>query len=530
MKPRLARRLVQPDHDTGPAYVETYGPEVADLCAAADFAPDPQQELALDRIFAIRADGLSAAFAFCIICCRQNMKTGLFKQAAVGWLYVTEQRLVVWSAHEMSTTRDALRDLEGLITGSPALSKRLAKGSNNGVYDANGQERIELETGQRILFKARTFSGGRGLTGDKVILDEAFALQPAMMGALLPTLTARPDPQVLYGSSAGKAESHVLRDVRDRGRAGSSPRLSYLEWLAPREECETPGCEHPKIGAVGCALDREHLRIRANPTLTTGRITLETLEGLRQELPPEEFARECLGWWDEEDDRVWVLPKAHWLACEDVNSTISTPPVFALDIAPDRSWAAIAAAGLREDDLPHVEITSRDKVFDHRPGVDWVVPRLKQLRNQFPMMRVLIASGAGGKSYEKTIEAAGIPVEVITAENTIAACGYFYDRAVSHSLRQLGQPELRSALAAAVQMSAGDGAFKWSRRKSDGDITPLYAATLALWGAVGSPTADVSVFFMGDLDSCDSCGEPAGDDAADRDYLCQTCWNEREGG
>ena len=258
---KLARRqLVQPDYLTRPAgMVETYGPAVADLCADAGFAPDPQQELALDLIFAIRADGLSAAFSFAVICCRQNLKTGLFKQASIGWLYVTDQRLIVWSAHEMATTRDALRDLEELITGSPALSKLLPATSNNGIYDAHGQERIELTTGQRIKFKARTFSGGRGLTGDKVILDEAFALVPSHMGSLLPTMMARPDPQVLYGSSAGKADSVVLRDVRDRGRAGSTERMGYLEWLAPRKPCATKDCTHPKPGtpgwAPGCALD-----------------------------------------------------------------------------------------------------------------------------------------------------------------------------------------------------------------------------------------------------------------------------------
>jgi hypothetical protein len=73
------------------------------------------------------------------------------------------------------------------------------------IYNGNGEERIEMNGGARLLFKARTKTGGRGLTGDKVILDEAFALQPGHMGALLPTLSVRPDPQVLYGSSAGLA-------------------------------------------------------------------------------------------------------------------------------------------------------------------------------------------------------------------------------------------------------------------------------------------------------------------------------------
>jgi hypothetical protein len=51
------------------------------------------------------------------------------------------------------------------------------------------------------------------------------------------------------------------------------------------------------------------------------------------------------------------------------------------------------------------------------------------------------------------------------------------------SLRHVGQRELGSALSGASQMNVGDGAWKWTRRKSSTDITPLYAATTALWAA-----------------------------------------------
>jgi len=64
-------------------------------------------------------------------------------------------------------------------------------------------EAIELLGSQRIKFKARTKSGGRGLTGDDVLLDEGFALQPVHMGALQPTMAARPDSQMLVGFERG---------------------------------------------------------------------------------------------------------------------------------------------------------------------------------------------------------------------------------------------------------------------------------------------------------------------------------------
>ena len=224
MTPRSALSAAAPSFHTAPDWSVTLGPEVGDLCREVGFAPFPEQQLCLDDMFALKPGGKAAAFEFAILCARQNMKTGLFKQASLGWLFVTGQDLIIWSAHEFATAQEAFRDMEILIEGSDMLRRRVKK-----VSRGNGDEAIELVTGQRLKLKARTNGGGRGLTGDKVVLDEAFALKPEHMGALLPTLTAVPDPQVVYGSSAGLMQSDILRSIRDRGRPGSDG-LAYAEW------------------------------------------------------------------------------------------------------------------------------------------------------------------------------------------------------------------------------------------------------------------------------------------------------------
>jgi hypothetical protein len=260
--PKLAKRLIEPDVWTcphgarqRPRKVLTYGPEVADVNAAADFAPDPQQQLGLDLIFAINPDGTPASFEFCVICCRQNLKTGLFKQTAVGWVAVLDEPDVVWSAHEMSTTLDAQAELHEMFESAASLSRWLPNQKNRGLYTDNGSERIELvnpETGQShtIWFKARRENSGRGLARGKLILDEAFALKARMLGSLLPLMLTKPHGQVLYGSSAGKADSDALFDIRDRGRKHLSPRLTYLEWGGgPLPACEDPDCTTRRRGS-----------------------------------------------------------------------------------------------------------------------------------------------------------------------------------------------------------------------------------------------------------------------------------------
>lgn len=232
MPSALLADLVEPAFHTGPPSERTLGPEVAERCEAVGYPPDGEQRMVLDDVFAMDPAGKVAAFEAAVIAARQNLKSGAFKQCALSWLFVSEVDLIIWSAHEFNTARETHRDLANLIEGSDELRPRL-----KAVNFGNGNEKIELRSGQRILFKARTKTGGRGLSGDRVVLDEAFHLHGDHMGALLPTLAVRPDPQVLYGSSAGLSHSDVLRAIRNRGRSGRSARLAYIEWCAPRGGC-----------------------------------------------------------------------------------------------------------------------------------------------------------------------------------------------------------------------------------------------------------------------------------------------------
>lgn len=501
---KLAKRLVSPDlvcpvHWSGPDWVLTDGPAVAELNAAANFAPDPQQELGLDMIFAVGENGLPASFAFCVVCCRQNLKTGLLKQASLGWLYITDEQRVVWSAHEMGTTRDAHIDMSALIQDSPMLSRRLPTTQNRGIYDANGQERIELATGQVLKFKARTLSGGRGLTGDKVVLDEAFALKAAHVGALLPTMTARPAGQVLYASSAGKDDSAVLRDVRDRGRAGTSPRLSYVEWMADREPCRDrsgkvdPGCEHPKDArarGLDCALDRENLRRAANPTVVnTDRITMQTLEDLRQELPPEEYARECMGWWDEPNQAAdAVFGPGRWEACAGEPLELpESPAAIGVAVSVDRTRASIAAASLVEvlEDPADPESEPLPRIFvaavEGRDEVDWLVERVKEIQLAHDCA-VLIDAKGPAKDLIKDFEDADVAIEALTLDDYAEACARLFDKVRSTNVLHPSSAELDDAVAGAAWRTVGDRRV-WGRRASVTDVSMLEAATLAVYGA-----------------------------------------------
>jgi hypothetical protein len=471
--------LVAPSFRTFPDSFTTLGPEVADLASDIGFPPDPEQRMLLDMMYAMRRDRTPAAFEFCVICSRQNLKTGLFKMAAIADAFYFHEPLTTWTAHQFDTTEGAFRDIKALIDGSDMLTKRVRK-----ITAGHGDEEITLTDGSLMQFKARMHTGGRGKTGGKIFLDEGFALQQTHIGSLYPIMATIPGAQVRIGSSAGLVASVVLRDIRDRGRKGDKG-LAYAEWSDNQPPtCDRPDCDHHR-DAEGCCLDDRDRWRRSNPAMGR-RISEERIETFRRSMPPAEFAREFLGWWDEETGER-VITELDWQNCFNEASQIVAAPMFALDVAPSRAWAAIAAAGLNGAGKSHLEVTGRDGVTDHRPGTDWVVPRLVELRLVFPDMRVVIAAGSAAEALKPAVEAAGIPVDVIGARDVAAACGLFYDHVVTSQIAHLGQPCLDAAVAAAKKrVEDGETAWVWGRKRSSADITPLYAATLALWALVGA--------------------------------------------
>lgn len=471
--------LVEPAYRSVPAYTRTLGPEVADLARLAGFGPDPEQEICLDAIFALDERGASAAFEIAIIACRQNLKTGVFKQAVLGWLFVTDERLVVWSAHEFRTAQEAFRDLTELIEGSDVLRKRV-----KAIYRGNGDEAIELMTGARLIFKARTKAGGRGLSGRKVVLDEGFALAPMHMGALLPTLSAQPDPQVLYGSSAGLAESAVLRGVRDRGRAGGDLRLAYIEWCArpPAEVCEAGNqCPH-MLTTVGCGCDDPDNWQRGNPQMGR-RISVEYIAAERRALPPAEFGRERMGWWDDPSEDPHPFPVEDWARRVDTAAERPEGPALAVAVTRDRSMAAIGSAG-RVDDLSHVD------VLDHRAGTGWIVGRAVEVYDEVGACALVLDPTGPAGALEKDLIEAGFSTKpepgerrlvIITAREYAQACGALVDDVVNDRARHRNRTELNVAVGGVRTRPLAD-AYAWSRKDSPVDIGPLEVVTLARHG------------------------------------------------
>lgn len=444
-------------HRSVPPASLSMGLEAVDLAASAGLDLDPWQQQVLVDSLGETAEQRWAAFEVALIVPRQNGKGAVLEARELAGLFLFEEQLILHSAHEFKTAAEAFRRVLALVESTPDLSSRVRK-----VRTSHGEEGIELTTGQRLRFVARSTGSGRGFSGDCVILDEAYNLSAKGLAALLPTMSARPNPQLWYTSSAplDGPESDVLRRLCKRGRAGTTPNMAYFEHCA----------------ADDAPLDDEDGWADANPGLGI-RIDAEFVHNELAALQPDDFARERLGIWFDpaEDVAERVIDPEAWARAQDPKSGPVGQVAFALDVSPSREWASFGVAGRSGRGGDHIEIVTRER------GTAWLVARALELQSKWGGA-LAVAQGSPAWSLVPELETAGVKVLTVSTQQHAQACGYLFDGITEGTIRHLGQPELTAAVDGAARRFYGD-AWLWSRKAAAVDITPLVSVTLALWAS-----------------------------------------------
>ena len=449
-------------HQTVPTMSGSAGPEAVELAAECGLVLDPWQAAVLEGALGEREDRKWSAFEVGLIVPRQNGKGSVLEARELAGLFLFGEQLILHSAHEFKTAQEAFRRVLSLVQSNRDLDRLIMR-----VRTSHGEEGIELKTGQRLRFVARSTGSGRGFTGDTVILDEAYKLSQTTLAALLPTMSARPNPQLWYTSSAPlpTTESEVLRKLCKRGRQGSES-LAFYEFCADKDADP----DDPKAWA------------EANPAMPH-RVSEEFVRREKQALDVEGFARERLGVWvDLLDTAEQVIDPDEWADRLDEKSSTSGPVAFAFDVSPDGGSASIAVS-----DGTHIE------VIDHRPRTGWVVDRLVALIDRWKPVCVAVDPKGPAGSLLAQLQLAGVEVLAVNSAEHAQACGGFLDAVIEDRLHHIGQVPLEVAVAGATRRTLGD-AWAWSRRHSTVDISPLVAVTLARWAVHQAEEDGPSVF------------------------------------
>jgi hypothetical protein len=473
--PRLsevARHVVAP---TG--IVSTGWPAVRDKAAELGIEFDPWQHGAGQLILAKRADGKYAATigGTALSIPRQVGKTFLVGAIVFALCLLNPGLTVIWTAHRLRTAAETFDKMQGMARRKK-IAPHVAK-----VVLGSGEEEVQFTNGSRILFGARERGFGRGFDEvDVLIFDEAQILTENAIDDMIPAMNQSRQPsgglQLYMGTPPKPTDpGEVFTRMRTEALSGEDEDTGYIEFSADPDfvPSESPAPMRPE--------DWEQIA-RANPSFPK-RTPREAILRMRKKLTAESNLREGYGIWDDPNRRKTnVFGRGVWEQGER-EARPDDLKLGALGVAAtlDQSHSAIVAGAADGDDR-------WVKPLRHGPGTGWVVEACVELQSAYGVDVVIDGRGPAAVLIP-TLERAGVRLRTMTTGNVLDACAGIETLVRDGHLLYEPAPELNAAVDGAVKRDVGDR-WAWGRRKSTSDISPLEAATSAVWAA-GEPLVSV---------------------------------------
>ena len=464
-----------PHYFTAPLWFTSAADDVLDLAAACGLNLLPWQQLVLRNALAERPNGKWASFEVGLVIPRQNGKNVIVTARQLAGLFLFGEEQQTHTAHKFKTARAAHRDLVRIIQRVPELDDLVRSAPTSSENTS-----VVLKDGRRLDFLARQGGAGRGLSGDTVYLDEAFQLSPDVVSDLLPTLSARPAPQVWYTSSAPMETSDVLISLRERALEHPEREqfLTYCEWSADLER-------HRRDTVEAAAM--------ANPSMGYFQ-DWEWISGAELgAMTPDKYDRERLGVpADKTGDAA--IGAERWrrgaIGPDDIAGIAVVRRSLALEVTEDRDMAVLAGAAELEDGRVVVEI------IDQKAGTAWVAEACKaRYAKSQAWAGVVIDSYSGAAAVAPHIIAAGVPVSMATTRDLTTGTADFYDRLtrkdeetgaydphILHPVEGSGYLDDAAYTARRRLVGTSKTAWTWAHGTTEVPLAPLRAVTLAVKG------------------------------------------------
>lgn len=337
-------------------------------------------------------------------------------------------------------------------------------------YKSNGSIRIVWENGSQWRAVKPQASAFRGSYADCILMDEAGEYDAKMTEDLLagaiPVLATRKNAQLIVTGTPPKTREGLLWQYLQAGRNGTG-KLGILDYsMEPTQDATDEAVWHAVYPGLSSDLvDIDFLRE-----------ALET-QGLLS------FSREflCL---DPVASSLRAIPEEDWLAGQ-VPDLLTLPTdnfSLAYDICQDGSAGAVAIAWYTADGLPHVQI------LEHKAGQNWLPGFIGKWLTDSRGLEIGYDAIGHNLAVNQTIQRMrNVPkknLRALTMKEVSAGTSLFTaavsDRALVH------------AKDAALDKAVEEVAFRYAqdsrlfgRRQSNADISPLVAASNALFIAAG---------------------------------------------
>lgn len=439
---------------------------------------DPWQEWTVIHAGELLPDGRPRFRKVLILVSRQNGKTHLLRVLALYWLFIEQQGLVLGTSTNLVVAKEAWAGAAETAQQNEWLKPEFKK-----RRDTNGEQEFETTAGCRYMIAASNRRGGRGLTINRLVIDELreHATWDAW-NAAVPATNAVRDAQIFMLSNQGDDTGVVLDDQRASAlnfiKTGEGDRrLGLFEYSAPDGA-------HP--------LDRAALA-QANPQVGR-RMDWDTLEGpahtalnssdpaalasFRTEYMCQRVAMlnpgiDTVAWEDCGDDPhsiFYIKTSKHTLS-------------MCLDVSLDGSHATLAGAVERAG-IMHVGVIEAWEGYDCTARLRAELPELiESWKPDSGRLRVgwlpsgpaaaVAASLRPPDTGRKANHHIGVEWMEIRADVT-AVCMGLADVVRNRELRHAGDPMLTAHVRAVQKQDRGD-AWVFGRKQSAGPIDGAYA-------------------------------------------------------
>ena len=335
------------------------------------------------------------------------------------------------------------------------------------VRKTNGQQAIRLKNGGLIRFTTRTDSLARGKTYDVLIYDEAQDLTSGQQAASLPAISAgaKHNPQTIYlGTPPGPDnKGAVFRDLHDSVHAGRSG-ASWIEWAASE---------------IGDVTDRSRW-YECNPSLGT-LIDLAAVEAECEQMAPDVFARERLGWWSPVGGvSNPALDGMRWMECERPSAMTDGKLAFGVKFSPDGGTVAVSWSRAVRGGGSYVELYDVQSAGGGTAGIADML-----LRNRGEIAAVCIDGKNGAAALVQRLADGGFPKRaVITGTAAVAqsAATMLKDEVDAGTLGHIASPALDESATKSVRRGIGTDGWGFGDGP-DSMSAPIESASLALYAA-----------------------------------------------
>ena len=388
---------------------------------------------------------------------RQNGKTALIQGRSEAGMLLYGER-VIYTAHLQKTATETFEEMAAFFD-SDALKKYVKD-----IKTALGREQIILNNGGKVKFLARTRNGGRGQHGDLLIFDEAQELDSSQQDSFLPAISASLNPQTIYVGTPPDPETPgvVFRGIRQNTIDGKTQKSAWFEF---------------SVDKVGDISNKKYW-YATNPALGR-RIQIETVEGEYEQMAPDSFARERLGWWPPVtvQKQEYVISEALWNKCKSDELKPEGKTAYGIKFSPDGSEVCLCGAVIPKDGPARISLIERKPTG---LGTQWLADWLNE---RYKKASCVVIDGKNGVDVliDKIAEVWKYKGSVVrpSAKEMIAAVSLLMDSLSEESVTWYsGQEALKNSATTAVKRQIAGG---WGF--GGDDSAPIEASALALWGA-----------------------------------------------